>query len=470
MKKTETQIEPELLEKLILDDELETQGERQEARLQTVARLRLLWEKRGYLRRVALWALAASLLVAFLIPVRYESTARLMPPDDTSGSLAMLGALARSPAGIGGLAGDFLGLKNRGALFVGVLQSRTVQDRLIERFDLADLYWTSRMEDTRQELAGYTSISEDRKSGIIEITVTDKDPTRARDMAQAYVTELNRLVAEVSTSAARRERQFIEQRLKVVKQELDDAAREFSQFASKNTTIDIKEQGRAMVEAAATVQGQLIVAQTELESLKQVYTENNVRVRAARARIAELRDQLEKLGGKDVGAAGADSASSDSLYPSIRKLPLLGVTYADLYRRTKVAEVVFELLTQQHELAKVQEAKEIPSVKVLDRPVVPQKKSFPPRTLIVLLSTGFGLGLACLWVLAEDRWKGTRDDDQAKVLLREVGLSLRGTARGAWQKLSRNGRRPASPEEDATTKPAREEERHAAERTGRDGN
>ena len=114
-----------------------------------------------------------------------------------------------------------------------------------------------------------------------------------------------------------------------------------------------------MVEAAATLQGQLIAAQSELEGLRQIYTDNNVRVRSVRARIGELKHELERLGGKGESATSISDQPGDSMYPSIRKLPLLGVSYADLYRRTKIQEAVLETLTKEYELAKVQEVKEI---------------------------------------------------------------------------------------------------------------
>ncbi len=393
------------------------------SREQFVSKMRLLWDRRGFLFRIALWGVLASAVLAFALPTRFQSTARLMPPDDKSSGLAMLAALSSQAGGLGALAGDLFGMKNTGALFVGILRSRTVQDRLIERFDLKTLYGSAKMEDTREILGDRTSVSEDRKSGIIAVTVTDKEPERARAMAQAYVDELNRVVAEVSTSSARRERVFIEERLKVVKQELDQAAQAFSQFASKNTTIDIKEQGRAMVEAAAVVQGQLIATQTELEGIREIYTDNNVRVRAVQARIAEIRQQLKALGG--VEPDGAALAGQESLYPSIRQLPLLGVTYADLYRRTKVAEVVFELLTQQYELARVQEAKETPTVKLLDAPVVPEKKSFPPRTVLVLLGTLLATVVGMVWILGSAHWADMDPQDPGKTLAKDVFASLK---------------------------------------------
>jgi capsule polysaccharide export protein KpsE/RkpR len=213
---------------------------------------------------------------------------------------------------------------------------------------------------------------------------------------------------------------FLEERLAQVKQDLETAEKDFSEFASKNGTIDIKEQGRAMVEGAATVEGQLIAAQSELQGLKQIYAENNVRVRSVKARIAELQNQLAQLGGKQEIAKQATNPESDELYPSIRKLPLLGVPYADLYRRSRVQEAVFESLTQEYELAKVAEAKEIPSVKVLDPPNVPEHKSFPPRLVIMVLGLLFSFASGVVWTVAKSRWHEIHPDAPHKALAQEI--------------------------------------------------
>ena len=152
-------------------------------------------------------------LIAFLIPKRYQSTTRLMPPDQPSSSMAMLAAASGSSRiGLGSLAGDLLGLKSSGALFIGILESRTVQDDLISSSSLRKIYGVAHMEDARRSWAK-TRISEDRKSGIITIEVTDNDPKRAAAMAEAYVEELNRVVAQLNTSSAHRERIFLEDRL-----------------------------------------------------------------------------------------------------------------------------------------------------------------------------------------------------------------------------------------------------------------
>src|ERR1700690_1019004 len=395
-----------------------------------VAKMRVLWDRRRLLTRVAGIALLVSTAIAFLLPKQYESTIRLMPPDQAPSSSLMMAALAgRASSGFAGLAGDFLGIHTSGVLFIGILQSRTVQDDLINKFHLHDVYRHKLWEDTRTKLADNSAITEDRKSGIITLVITDKDPHRAAAMAQEYVDELNRVVTDLNTSSAHRERVFLEGRLGQVKEALESAEKQFSEFASKNGAIDIKEQGHAMIEAAAGLEGELIATETELQSLKQIYSDNNVRVRAAQAKVDELQRQLHKLGGTSSALSTTPaqnaSAGDSSLYPSIRQLPLLEVSYADLYRQTKVEEAVFETLTQQYELAKVEEAKETPSVKVLDPADVPEKKSSPHRLWIMMEGTLFSFSVCAVWILFGDHWERLDTQDPGKMFAQEIYGTMR---------------------------------------------
>jgi capsule polysaccharide export protein KpsE/RkpR len=424
-----------------------------------VTRLRVLWSKRTFLGRAAACGLACGIVIALALHSEYQSSVQLMPPDGQSGSgMAMLAALtAKTGGAIGGLAGDLLGVKGSGDLFVGMLRTRTVEDRLIEKFELKKTYGSKLEEDARKNLERNTSISADRKSGIITITVTDRDPQRAAALAKAYVDELDALVSQVSVSAARRERMFLEDRLKAVKVDLDQASQDLSQFSSKNATIDLKEQGRAMVEGAAKLQGELIAAESELKGLLQIYAPNNVRVRSVQARVSELRSELGKIGGSAEPGNAAEGGASDA-YPSIRQLPILAVTYADLYRRTKVQESVYETLTQEYELAKVQEAKETPSVRILDEPLVPERKSFPPRTLITLFCGILAFCGSVLWVLAQDKWREIDPSRPSKIFAEEMlhsvaskmpwsppnGSRLHAATHQAWVRLV--GRSENSPE------------------------
>ena len=440
-----------------------------------VERFRLIWERRRFLLHATGAGLLASTLIAFLIPKSYTSTAQLMPPDQQSSSaLAMIagmaGMAAKAGGGLGAVAGDLLGIKSSGALFIGVLRSETAQDRLVEKFDLRKVYGSRLIMDARRRLDENTSISEDRKSGIISISVTDHNPQRAAALANAYVDELNSLATELSTSSAHRERVFLEERLKVAKRDLDEAANQLAQFSSKNNTLDIQQEGKAMLDAAGMIAGELIAAQSQLEGLRQIYTDNNSRVRSLNARVAELRRQLEKLGGTQGNRAknpqALSSAKSDAAdpppgqtadpfssqgtnpsgdqpatqngampYPTIRSLPLLGAKYSDYYRRAKIHETVFELLTEQYELAKVQEAKETPSVKVLDPATIPERKSFPPRLLIMFLGTFLAMCVSVVWVFALNHWQQVNASDPRKILAQEVVTTVK--ARVPWP--MRNG-------------------------------
>ena len=385
--------------------------------------IRLLWGERRFLSRVTVFGLVLATVIAFVLPVRYRSATRLMPPDEQSGSgLAMLAAFAgkgsSSLAGsgalgssLGGIASDLLGLKTSDALFIDMLQGPTIQDDLIQRFDLRKVYWERYWADARKDLAKHTEVTEDRKSGVITVAVTDRDPHRAQQMAQAYVDALDKLVAQVSTSSARRERIFIGQRLKTVKQNLDNASQEFSEFASKTGTLDVPEQTKAMVQSEAQLEGNLVAAESQLQGLQQIYTDNNIRVRTLRARVAELKHQVENMSGNksDPNGSGSEIAGD---FPSIRKLPVVGVRWANLYRETKIQETVYELLTQQYELAKIQEAKEIPTVKVMDKAMVPEKRSFPPRTWIIVLGTLFAFLLGSALVIGSVAWNENRSEEK----------------------------------------------------------
>jgi capsule polysaccharide export protein KpsE/RkpR len=224
---------------------------------------------------------------------------------------ALTGRGLGSLNGLSSLAGSLLGGNNSTALFVDLLRSGTVADHLIDRFHLQAVYHKRYRVDTAKHLAHNTTITDDKKSGVISITVEDTDPRRARDLAQGYLDELNLLVNRTSTSSAHQERVFIEKRLQKVKADLGQAQQRMSEFSSTHSTVDIKEQTRAMVDAASRLQAQMILEQANLDSLRQIYGDGNVRVRATQARIAALQGQLLKISGSSAPLAAEPSPASD---------------------------------------------------------------------------------------------------------------------------------------------------------------
>lgn len=425
----------------------------QDRRAWQAARLRFFWDHRRLLVLATAIGLLASALLALLIPKSYTSTAQLMPPDTQSNStLAMTAALAAKGAGgLGAMAGDLLALKSTGALFIGILRSDTAQVRLVDQFDLKKVYGVRLEQDARADLDERTLISEDRKSGILTISVTDRSPARAAALATAYVDQLNSLIARLSTSSAHRERVFLEERLEVAKHDLDEASNELAQFSSQNSTLDLQTMGKVALDAAGSLAGELIAAQSELEGLRQIYTDDNSRVRSLSARVAELRRQLGRMGGTKANRGRSNAPgrapatvelASDMPYPSLRSLPLLEVKYADYYRRAKIQETVYELLTEQYELSKIQEAKETPTVKVLDPPKVAERKSSPPRMLITLLGGLLVFCGALAWVVGSGTWHASDPQDPRKILAREMVSTLQ--AKIPWVSRNGHGSAPAS--------------------------
>jgi uncharacterized protein involved in exopolysaccharide biosynthesis len=408
--------------------------------LSPMAVLELLWAQRQFILRRVLAAILIFTVVAFMLPKHYAATTRLMPPGygvNSEMALALPalseheggggGAGVMGGGGVMGLASQLLGMNTSGELFVGVIQSRTVEDRVINRLGLMNVYWDKYLEDARKHLESNTNVSIGSRTGIISISVTDKKPDRAAAIAKAYVTELNQVLAQVNTSSAHRERIFLEERMQEIKQRSEADSKEFALFASENAAVDIPSQAKAMVAAGAELQSQFIVAQSELKGLQQIYTASNARVRAAQARVDELRRQVDKFGGKDVDPAKDASLAHTELYPSVRQLPLLGVRYLDLFRRTKVDDAVFELLTKEYEIAKIQEAREVPTAQVLDSATVPEKKSSPHRLLMMLAGALSGFAFACGYLVGRVIWEDMDDGDPRKVLAQEVLSTV-----GAW--------------------------------------
>lgn len=365
----------------------------------------------------AVIATALGVILAFVVPVRYESEARLLPSDNSDAGasrlLRTLGGMADA-AVLAGYNGSELDAGSDSGRFIGILRSRTAADSLIDQFDLMKIYGTRKRDVARHILEQKTSIVADRKTGQIVLRVTDNDAQRAKNLAKAYIDVLNTLNARMNTTAAHREREFLEQRMKEVGEELQIAAQDLSKFSRKTSLITVGEQEKAMVEGVARLQTALIEAKAQLSGLETIYSDDYYLVREARGRVARLSQELQALRGSDT----ADSKSE--MFPSIRELPELGVTYADLYKRVKTLAGTSELLARQLELVKTDEAKELPVIRVLDEPEVPISKSWPPRKLIVVIALLMGIVGSVVWILARQAWNDLSQDHDLKVACANV--------------------------------------------------
>ncbi len=355
-----------------------------------------------------------ALAIALLLPNIYTATARILPPENTDG----VGSMLAEHSALAALAGVSLGGNNTADLYVGMLTSRTISDRIIERFDLMKVYDLDSRTKAREKLGKNVNIIPGRADHIISLSFNDRDPQRAAAIANAYVEELKKLNVQLNLNRAGRERQFLEERLTAVKTDLRNAEDALTQFQKENKAIKLDEQAKSTIDAIARLKGELAKREVDLGVLLSVQTERNPQVQAQRESITQLQEQLRML----EQTPTAQKVSGDIFIPT-SEMPDLTVRYARLMRDFKVQEALYEVLTREYEVARVNEARDSSTIQVLDEAVPPDQKSKPRRGLIVLLGTfAFGFGGILLSYFLEWAKKMSPEDLER---LKAVKQSLR---------------------------------------------
>lgn len=323
----------------------------------------------------------ASLIISFLLPKIYASATSILPPQQEN-SLAAGMAASQLAGGFGGFSGGFLGLSSPTDLWVGILKSQTVQDAIINRFDLMNVFEAKAIEDARKALNRMTEITKS-KEDIISIRIEDENPQRAARIANAFVEELDKVNKNAVMSAGGRMRVFVEKRLNEAKMELERIEETVKAFQEKNGAVKLDDQSKAIIEAIGRIKGNLMAKEVELQTFLSFATPNNPQAEILKSQVEELRGSLREL---EEGKKG-DLPSSRGIFIPTARMPDLGLQYARLLRDIKVQETLYGLLTQQYEMARIQEAKDSPTVQVLDVAKIPQKKAKPNRAIFVILCT-----------------------------------------------------------------------------------
>lgn len=360
----------------------------------------LLMGHKRFIARFVLGAAVLATVISFLLPVRYEAKVLLLPPQQNSSlGSAILGQLGNmgSLGALASLAGGGLGIKNPADMYVSLLTSRTVEDTLIQRFGLMAEYHEKRMSDTRKKLESRTSAVAGVKDGLIRISVEDGDPKRAADLANGYVEEFRKLSASLAITEAARRRVFFEQQLQQAKDNLTTAEEAMKKTQQSTGVLQIDSQARALIESAAVLRAQVVAKQVQIQSMRSFAAEDNPRLILAKQELAALQAQLDRV-------AGSQSDTGSDINLSKGRVTESGMEYVNRFRDLKYAETVFGLLAKEFEIAKLDEAREGSIVQVVDPAVLPDKRSFPPRVLIVVLVTLIAFVIAVLWVLAYERW------------------------------------------------------------------
>jgi tyrosine-protein kinase Etk/Wzc len=367
-------------------------------------------------KRTIFWVTAGfaicSVLVSLLLPVRYTATVTLLPPQQNSSLSAQLASQFGSLGSMAALAtGGTSLLKNPNDMYVAMLKSRTVEDGMIEHFDLMREYHQHYLSDARKKFEHYATVDGSGKDGLIHISVEDHDPRRASELANGYVDQFRDLSQHLAITEAGQRRLFFEQQLQQANQNLANAEEALKQTEQKTGVIELDSQARALIESAAALRAQITAKEVQIQGMQTYATGENAQLVEAQQELDGLRAQLAKLGGSE-----DDSASI--IVPK-GQMTQAGLEYVRKLRDVKYYETIFDILARQFELAKLDEAKEGALIQVVDPAIPPDKRSFPKRGLIVIIATaaGFLFGIFAAFVLAGFRRIETDPEASQKLVL-----------------------------------------------------
>ena len=353
---------------------------------------------------------------AFLTKPYYTATAIILPPTQQSSSSALLGQLS-SLANLGG-GSAALGLKTPEDMYVGILQSRTIADQIIDQFQLQKVYKERKLQDTRNKLKTYTEI-ENGKDSLIHISVTDKDAQRASDMANAYVDELHKMNSLLAISEAAQRRVFFDKQLEIEKAALSAAEDDLRTTEQKTGVIQLTGQAQVLIQSIAELRAQIASREVELQSDKVYSTDQNPNVVRLQEEISAMRAQLAKM---EVSQQPNDPGN---ISITSSRVPESALEYARKFREVQFHSTLYELLSKQYEAARIDEAKSAPVIQVVDRAVPPDKKAGPKRALIMAGSLFAGFVLACFWALLSKGFSVMNDQPESAEKLSQIRAALR---------------------------------------------
>jgi uncharacterized protein involved in exopolysaccharide biosynthesis len=358
--------------------------------------LSILMRSRRTLLAFTSAGLIIAVIIAVLLPVHYTSTASFLPPGANSSSgAAMLAGQLSQLSGLGGGASLLGAAKTPADLYTGILKSRSIAGELVKRFDLQHVYKVKKESRAEKLLAAHSTFDVGLKDSIITVAVTDASPTRARDMANAYIDALRETNSRLALSEASQRRLFFGQQLAKEKDALADAEVDLKRTEEQSGLIAPAGQTASEIQTIAQTRAEISVRQVELSALLQSATDQNPDVVRLRSEIANLQGQLARMH----SGSGQDA---DTAIPT-SKVPALALDYVRKEREVKYHETLFEMLARQYESARLDEAHEAPLLQILDPADYPDSKSGPPRLLIALGGLLLGLLAGCAKVLLRDR-------------------------------------------------------------------
>jgi len=406
----------EVLEAYSVTEEAEASVARDQVHLVDV--LIVLARRRRFIGLFTLILAVLTAAVVLILPSRYTAITVLMPPNQNSSvSTALLGQLSNT-GGLASLAGSSLGLKNPNEMFVSLFRSRTVEQAMVQQFDLMHRYHAKKDSQALKAFENHTSVDLGAKDGLLRITAWDNDPNEAATIANGYVDQYKRLSEHLAISEASQRRAFFEQQLLEAKSNLANAEDALKRTEQSTGVLQIDSQARSLIESAAMLRAQIGAKEMQLQGMRTYATDNNPSVVEAEQELAALRSQL-------AGLAGSDQDSGQSLIVPKGKVPEAALEYLRRLRDVKYYETISELIAKQYEIAKLDEAKQGATIQVVDRAVPPDSRSFPKRTISVILAAFAGLLISCIWIVFSNYFRGSRHDPEAQRRLQDLRQAWR---------------------------------------------
>lgn len=334
-----------------------------------------------YKKRIIGIPLVAGVLaaaVSFALPNVYKASTKLLPPQQAqSGAAALLSQLGGAAGAVAGVTG----MKNPSDLYIGMLKSRTVGDRIIKKFDLQKVYDADSMEKTRKILEENSSFVAG-KDGLIIIEVEDYGQQRVAQLADAYVAELVRMTSTLAVTEASQRRVFFERQLEMAKNNLASAEMTLKGALDTRGVISVDSDSRSIVETVSRLRAQISAKEIQLNSMQAFVTTNNQEYKRSQEELNSLRAELSKLENGRPELAGIP-AQGDRKQVGLENIKVL--------RDVKYFQMLYELLAKQYEVARLDEAKDAALIQVLDPAIVPERKFKPKRAIIILLTVFLAL-------------------------------------------------------------------------------
>jgi tyrosine-protein kinase Etk/Wzc len=375
--------------------------------------------RKGLIAKVTGASVLIGLILCFVLPVEYTATTKIMTPQQSSSAAALMSQLSASGAGsLAALAGGGLSaLKDPNTLYVGLLNSRPIADAIIHKFSLDQEYHAKDMTAARKKLAENAVVISE-KTGFISVSVTDKDKARVAEIANAYPDQLRTLTKTLAVTEASQRRLFYEQQMNQAKEALLSAELAFQQVEQKKGLVQPEDQAKAVIESIAALHAQVAAKQVEVEAIRSYSTERSPELQMAESELSSLEGEAAKLEQQSHSSSFGDIGLAD--------VPGAGLDYLRAEHDAKYTQALFDLLLKQYDAAKLDEAKEAAIIQVVEPAIEPDRRSYPKRGLIILLSAILGLFAGCAFAVIA-WWKDLKQTDpQTAMRFHELKYALTG--------------------------------------------